>query len=329
MKTLRFSWVMALVVLFSLQAVAQLPMTSPSGNVLFTANGQQYTQDHFNKEVRFVEFIIGAPMTEGEKQLGLQETAQSFSFDPAGVIQAAQEVDTQMQQILQLTDVAQIGRMRSGLIYQIYSGTQHLQQKPFIVQLMMKYVPLLAFDASNTLAFTAGDCQAFIQLMQLQAQMAGQNAQLNAQQINEIQQSLVQQFPYLSLEQKQSLCGMQVLYGYLSNVYAQMTPEQKQQMQTQMVQQQMAQQQQQLSGADAAFAQGVQQAQQQAAMEAQWPAGAQTPEQKQAYLQQMRGNMNANAAAMNIYNDTMMGTHATMLNTIENFGDTGAYWEYK
>ncbi len=39
--------------------------------------------------------------------------------------------------------------------------------------------------------------------------------------------------------------------------------------------------------------------------------------------------MNSNAASMNIYHDTMMGNHATMLNTIENFGDTGVYWEYK
>jgi len=151
----------------------------------------------------------------------------------------------------------------------------------------------------------------------------------------QIQQMLMQQFPMMSLEQKTSLCGMQVLYRYLSNVYAQMTPGQKQQMQNQMIQQQMAQQQmmqqqqQQMSGADAAFAQGYQQAHQQATMEPQWPAGVDTPAEKQAYLQQMRGNMNANAATMGMYNDMMMGTHATMLNTIENFGDTGAYWEYK
>ena len=336
MKTLHFPLVMALAVVFSLQAsTAQLPILPPSGEVLFTANGQQYTQEHFNKEVRFVEFIIGAPMSEVEKQMGLKETAQSFSLDPGGVIQASLEVDAQMQQILQLTDVAQIGSMRSALIYQIYSGTQHLQEKPFIVQLMMKYVPLLAFDAPNTLAFTAGDCQGYIQLMQLNAQMAGQNTQLSAQQIDQIQQMLMQQFPMMSLEQKTSLCGMQVLYRYLSNVYAQMTPGQKQQMQNQMIQQQMAQQQmmqqqqQQMSGADAAFAQGYQQAHQQATMEPQWPAGVDTPAEKQAYLQQMRGNMNANAATMGMYNDMMMGTHATMLNTIENFGDTGAYWEYK
>jgi len=293
----------------SVDCAQEIVANPPSDNILFTANGYNYTEEHFNKELRFVEFIVGTPLSDAEKQQGLQATAQNFRQNPSGVIQEVNNIDLQMQQMYGITDITQIGRMRSALIYQIFSGTQHLPEKPFIVKVMMKYVPLLAFDAPNALAFTAGDCQAYIQLMQLNAQMAGQNAQLNAQQINAIQQSLVQQFPTMSLEQKTSLCGMQVLYQYLSNAYAQMTPEQKQMLQAQMIQQQMAQQ--------------------QATMEPQWPAGVQTTAEKQATLQQMRGNMNANAASMNIYYDTMMGNHATMLNTIENFGDTGVYWEYK
>jgi len=297
-------------IVFGRQASAQEMATRlPSDNILFTANGYNYTEEHFNRELRFVEFIVGTPISDAEKQLGLQATEQNFSQNPSGVIQDLNNIDTQMQQMYRITDIAQIGRMRSALIYQIFSGTQHLQEKPFIVQLMMKYVPLLAFDAQNMLAFTAGDCQAYIQLMQLNAQMAGQNAQLTSQQINEIQQSLVQQFPTLTLEQKTSLCGMQVLYQYLSKAYAQMTPEQKQQMQSQMMQQQMPQQ--------------------QVANDMQWPQGVQTTAEKQAALQQMRQNMNANNAAMGMYYDSMMGNHATMLNTIENFGDTGVYWEYK
>jgi len=328
MKNQRVRLLSVIFTMVCLQASAQeMFEPAPSAKVLFSANGMEYTQAHFDKEVRFVEFIIGAPMSKEEKRLGLQETAQSFTLNPAGVIQAANEVDAQMQQILQITDIARIGQMRTALITQIYAGAQFLPEKPFIVKLMEQKVPLLAVDMQNMLTFTEGDFQAYLQWMQFQAQLSGQPLNLMDTQIAPFRQALVQQFPTMSLEQKTSLCGMQVLYQYLSNAYAQMTPEQKQQMQAQMVQQQQMQQQ--LSGADAAFAQGVQQAQQQATMAPQWPAGVDTTAEKQAHLQQMRRNMNANNAAMSTYYDTMMGTHATMLNTIENFGDTGTYWEYK
>jgi len=301
-----------------------------SGNILFTANGYNYTEGHFNKELRFVEFLLGTTISAVERQEGLQETARNFNSNPAGVLREVNKIDGQMQQIYQINDVAQIGRVRSALISQIYAGAQNMPpaEQPFIVKLLYKYVPVLAIDPQNMLAFTYKDFEAYIYLMQFNSQMSGQNVQFTPQQISEMKNYLVQQFNYMTLEQKQSLCGMQIQYEYISKIYNQMTPQQKQQWQNQMLSQQTSQSQN-YNSPDAAFARGYNQAQQNSAYDAQWPEGVNTQAEKQAYLQKMRSNMNSNAASMNIYHDTMMGNHATMLNTIENFGDTGVYWEYK
>jgi len=301
-----------------------------SEKVLLTANGYNYTEGHFNKEIRFVEFLLGIPITAAEREEGLQETARNFNDNPAGVLEEVNKIDGQMQQIYQIKDVAQIGRVRSALISQIYAGAQNpqLQEQPFIVKLLYKYVPVLAIDPQNMLAFTYKDFEAYIYLMQFNAQMSGQNVQFTPQQISEIKNYLVQQFNYMTLEQKQNLCGMQIQYEYISKIYNRMTPQQKQQWQNQMLSQQASQYQNSNSQGDA-FARGYNKAQQNSSYDVQWPEGVNTKAEKQVYLQKMRSNMNSNAASMNIYHDTMMGNHATMLNTIENFGDTGVYWEYK
>ena len=159
--------------------------------------------------------------------------------------------------------------------------------------------------------------------------MSGQNIQFTQQELLQTQTQLAQQFYYMTLEQKQYLCSMQVQYEYAYKVYNSLTEQQKQQWQNQIMNQQ-AYKYQNYNSADAAFEQGYQQAiQNKSYTDVEWPAGVKTKAQKQAYLQQMQSDMNANNASMNIYYDTMMNSHVTMLNTIEEFGDTGTYWEYK
>ena len=130
-----------------------------SEKVLLTANEYNYTEGHFNKELRFIEFLLGTPISPTERQEGLQETSINFNNNPAGVLQEVNQIDSQMQQIYQITDVSQIGRMRSALISQIYGGAQNMQgqRQPFIVRLLYKYVPVLAIDPQNMLAFTYKD----------------------------------------------------------------------------------------------------------------------------------------------------------------------------
>ncbi len=301
-----------------------------SKKVLFNVNGYSYTEGHFNKELRFIEFILGNKLTAIERQEGLKEVDKNFKTNPLAILQEIEQVDAQMQQMYQITDVAMIGRMRSALISQIYAGAKNLQgqELPFLVKLMYKYVPVLAFDPQNMLAFTYRDFEGYIYLMQFNAQMLGQNVQFTQQQIIETQNYLVQQFNYMSLEQKQYLCSMQVQYEYISNVYNSLTPQQKQQWQSQIINQQ-ASLYQNYDSADDAFERGYQQAQQNRSYDVKWPEGVNTKAEKQAYLRQKQNDINTNNATMGIYYDTMMQNSTMWDNIIEDWGDTGNYWTYK
>ncbi len=301
-----------------------------SKNILFNVNGYSYTEEHFIKELRFVEFILDKKLSAIERQEGLREIENNFKTNPLAVLQEIEQVDAQMQQMYQITDVAMIGRMRSALISQIYAGAQSLQgqELPFLIKLMYKYVPVIAFDSQNMLAFTFKDFEAYIYLMQFQAQMLGQNLQFTQQELLQAQTDIVQQFNYMSLEQKQYLCSMQVQYEYIYNVYNSLTPQQKQQWQSQIINQQ-ASLYQNYSSADDAFERGYQQAQQDRTYDVKWPDGVNTKAEKQAYLRQKQNDINTNNATMGIYYDTMMQNSTMWDNIIEDWGDTGNYWTYK
>ncbi len=301
-----------------------------SRKVLFEVNGYSYTEEHFNKELRFVEFILDKKLSAIERKEGLREIEKNFKVNPAYTLKEIEQVDAQMQQMYQITDVAMIGRMRSALISQIYAGAQNLQgqELPFLIKLMYKYVPVLAFDSQNMLAFTLKDFEAYIYLMQFQALMLGQNLQFTQQELLQAQTNMVQQFYYMSLEQKQYLCSMQVQYEYIYNVYNSLTPQQKQQWQSQIINQQ-ASLYQNYSSADDAFERGYQQAQQNRSYDVKWPEGVNTKAEKQAYLRQKQNDINTNNATMGIYYDTMMQNSTMWDNIIEDWGDTGNYWTYK
>jgi len=255
----------------------------------------QYTQAHFNKSLRFVEFLIGTTLQESDKQQMLQETIQNFNQNATAVINEVNNIDIQMQQLYQLTDVSQIARIRSALIAQIYINAQQNQQaqQSFIVRILNKYVPLLAIDTQNLWAFTYKDFEGFVKLMQFNYQLAGQQVQFSQQDLLQLKNLLTQQFYSMTPAQKQYLCSMQTLSDYMINVYAQMTPQQKQQWAAQMQNNQ-----------------------------------SYTYNQTNNYQNTGKRGSGSNAAAMKIYYDSMMNNHATMMNVFENY-DSNRYWEYK
>jgi hypothetical protein len=303
-----------------------------SKKVLATAQGINYTEGHFNKSLRFLEFILGTQINQVEKQEGLQKTLEAFQLTPQGIVDEANSIDTQMNQFYQINDIMIIAKMRSALISQLYAGAQNLtpEQQPFIIKMLYKYVPVLAFDTQNMLAFTYRDFEGMIYLMQFNAMMAGQNLQFTQEELLQTQTNLAQQFYYMSLEQKQNLCSMQVQYEYIYKLYNSLTEAQKQQWQNQILNQQAYQYQNYANNnADAAFQRGYEQQQQDNKnWNTQWPDWVKTKADKQAYLQQMQTDMNANNSTMNMYYDSMMQTDTMWKNVIEDWGDTGKYWEY-
>ena len=298
-----------------------------SNKVLSTLNGYNFTEGHYQKSLRFLEFIFGTKVSASDEQIILQEIIKDFKSNPQGLLDQIKSFDTTMAQFYQIQDISVIAKLRSAMISQIAASGQNMpaNQQPFIIKLLNKYVPVLANDTQNMLAFTYRDFEGLVYLMQFNAQMSGQNVQYTQQQLNQLQNNLVQQFYAMTLEQKQSLCSMQVIYQYTYKIYTGLTPQQKQQWQNAIMNMQYTGYQ---NNTTASNNSGYANSQSNSAVDVQWPAGVTTKAQKQAYLRKMRSRMNANTSLMNSYYNSMMGNHAVMLNTIENFGNTGTYWKY-
>lgn len=297
-----------------------------SDDVLATADGYEYTTKHFEKELQFLEFILGTEITESEKQEGMEESISSFKKDPDYSLQEIKSIDEQMQQVYQLTDPYQIAIVRSAFISQLYMIFEQMNEETFFSKVLNKYVPVLIYDQENMLAFTEQDFQGYLTMLQLNSLATGIQYSYSEKEIQQFREALVQQFYYASVADRQSMCVMSVMAQYMLASYNQLSDAEKQAWQEQIINQQAYQYQNYYDQNDP-FTQGYNQAAASASFEPDWPAGVNTQAEKQAYLQQYRNNMNANAATYGIMNDMMMNNHATMLNTIENFGNTGNYWE--
>ncbi len=299
-----------------------------SQTVLASSGGYNYTEGHFNKALRFLEFLLGTQITETEKQQGLKESIDEFHKHPQQSLQEVNEVDMQMQQLYQLTNPVQIALARSSMLSQLFQAAQYMEEKPLMIRLMDKYTPMLANDPQNMLVFTESDFQGYLKINKLYAKALGQKLQYSEQEIQQMRTYLSGQFNNMSLEQKQNLCVMAVIAEYSEASYNRMSNSEKAAWQNQIIERQAYQYQVQNNVNDP-FQQGYNYQQQKANYEVEWPQGVNTKAEKQAYLRQMRSRMNANAANFSIMNDMMLNNHATMLNTIENFGNTGNYWEVK
>ncbi len=83
-------------IFFVIFSVMCLPIFS---QVWVEKDGYQYTQENFNKSVKFVEFICGIPLTEEEKEALKQGEINDFNANPATALQNVAYVDSQMQQL--------------------------------------------------------------------------------------------------------------------------------------------------------------------------------------------------------------------------------------
>ncbi len=301
-----------------------------SSQVLASNQGYNYTEAHFQKVLKFVEFVIGAKINAAEVAEGKKASLAEFMENPVSSLQQIQNIDTQMQRIYQLTNPYHIAIARSAFLSQFYAMSQQMQEEPFMFKMMKKYAPVLAIDLQNLLAFTEQDFQGYLTILKLNSQATGINYNYSNSEIQQCRQALIQQFNTANANVRQSMCVMSVLAKYMTAAYNKMSYAQKQKLQNDIMNQQAYQYQYQNNyntGANDPFMQGYNSAPNIANSEVQWPAGVNTKSQKQAYLRQMRSKMNANSATMGIMNDMMMNTHATMLNTVENFGNTGNYWQ--
>lgn len=281
-----------------------------SKKVLARQGFYTYTEGHFQKGLRFVEFLVDQRLTPTEMQAGREESLGEFRKDPATTVQQTDYIDQQMQQVYALTDPVQIALVRSAFLAQFQNMFNQTTEQPVMRQLIDRYCPVLAFDPYNNVAFTKKDFDGMVNLMKFQAGLNNQPFYLDDATYQQWMEYFTQQFLNGTLETRQSMAVMGVVSEYLTSYYAMLNENQQQQFRQQML---------------ASANQGTHQN----AYDVSWPAGVDTPEEQQAYLLQKQQEMQSNQQFYNWYSNMLTEQHATMLNVIENMGDGDRYWEVK
>lgn len=80
MKTKMKPLIVLIICLFASFANAQYDINSTK--VLVSQNGYNYTEGHFQQELQFLEFVLGAPISPEERAVGKQESIAGFSVNP-------------------------------------------------------------------------------------------------------------------------------------------------------------------------------------------------------------------------------------------------------
>ncbi len=125
-----------------------------SSQILASSQGYNYTEAHYQKELRFLEFVIGAKINSSELAEGKKESINAFIQDSVYILQEVQNVDTEMQRVYQLTDPYQIAIARSAFLSIFHTMAQQTNEELFMFKMLEKYAPALAIDPQNMLTFT-------------------------------------------------------------------------------------------------------------------------------------------------------------------------------
>ncbi len=256
--------------------------------VLATQQGYQYTEAHFQTIVQFTEFLINQPLSFSELQTNRQEAIYNFNQNPAATIQDITDIYNSMQQLYATQDLGQIALVRSAILCQLYVTINQTGENPYIWQLIQAYSGILAYDTDNNLVLTQKDVDGYLALMQFYAQLSGQQFYWDWDTQKQFQQSMVQAFLQGSIEDRKSLATMALMDDYVQGVYTQMNLSQQQN-----------------------FASSYNN-----------NTGG-----NRDYVGEMESYYSASNANFQIMQNIMMEDNVTMMNIIENMGDSGNYWE--
>jgi len=284
------------------------PAASSSGRVLLESGGRRMTADHIDTAVGVIQFIIGQEITAAEKTELLESAKKEFPIDPAEWLRQVDGLKQALVRLRQIQDPVMIGMGRQMLIAEYYKVTRNLkpQDIPLLLQVVYRYVRVMAFDEANMLALTDKDIEAMIAYMEFNNQMSGVPRTFSRAEREAFSRELVAKFPGLPLEQKQFLCSANFVWKLVEANYRQFSAAQQAQFQTGYSQAQAGHYR---TDADSAAFSRM------------------SVEEQRAYLQRKARENMANQNMFTMMNNVSTQTHATMLNTIENFGGTGNYWE--
>lgn len=294
------------------QYLREVPASSPvstqdsNTNILAQSGGLRLTSGDVHVGVGLIEFVVGQPITPAEVGELTEASIEEFRANPQAFLSEIASLRQSLGSLHQLRDPVRIGLARQKLVAEFHKATRSIPEtdKPLLIQVINRYTEVLAFDAINDLVLTRKDAEAMLDYMQFANQMANQGAAFSLQQRQAFIAELVAGFSQLPLDQKQFLCSASLAWTLIKANWEAFSAAQQQQFQANYAQSPQVQH----SG------QG-------------YGENGYAGESAQQKMARMQREFNARQNMFQMMQNTALGTHATMLNTIENFGGTGNYWD--
>lgn len=270
--------------------------------VLASEGGLTLTSEHFDAGVDLIQFIIGQPVKASELKELEAKLVEEFGQMPGEVIRQLTDIQGSLRQLHALTDPGQISLARQQLFGALYQATLPMPEadKPLMVQVINRYIRVLAVDPYQGLLLTDRDADGLLNFLAFMSGLNGQPVVLTPELQRGFEQDLARSFPGLAPPQKQVVCAGSVLWTILDAHWKRLTPGQQEQ-----------------------FRQQYRMA---AAMPPPQPVYPAAPSGAGSGLDAI-ADAEARQRMFEILSDVSLQQHVTSLNIIENMSDSGNYWE--
>ncbi|MGB0932314.1 MAG: hypothetical protein ACPGVB_16150, partial [Chitinophagales bacterium] len=198
-----------------------------ASNVLASTNGMSLTEGDFQKSLEVWEYVIGEAFTDADLQAERQRTIAQFKADPTQTLQNIEANQQTMQQLYQLKNPAALGVARAAIAYGVTSNPQLPNAKEDIA-IFNKYDTVLAVDAQNGVALLEKDLQGLLKTIEFVNKISNPSFKMDAATQQTFRQNTIQNYPNLSIEEKQSIASMHITYQMLAAEWSGMNNQEKQ-----------------------------------------------------------------------------------------------------
>jgi len=326
-------------------------VTKGSQKAVVKKDGQILTEAMVETGVNFIQFVIGQAITDGEKKGYKKAAIVEFKSTPKTYGNDCKSLQNALNKAKGLTNPAQIGAVRQAFISSFYKMTKDMSsfQKPAIVRIIDRYVPVVAFDEASGLALTQKDLNSVINYLEFcnscYCQVMQVNQPVTESQKKWVKEQYIKSFSQLQLQQKQFMVSASLMWKLMKAGWPNLPAGQRNtvmgkmaakfptkeaialqvQQQAQARQQTGTGQQGNYDGTTAASGTSAGGYNQGNYNQGGYNQGSSSGGQKKS-VAQMQRELNANQNCFNMYQNSMLGNHAVMMNALEPAG-SGNYWK--
>lgn len=204
---------------------------SQYSQVLSQSKGYQWKERENWIYVEFLQFLIGQPISQSEVIAIRQDFITQFNQRPEAFINETNEIEKAMKQVYSLTNLQQVAMVReemSTLFNNLVKQQPQMNNYAF-VQTLNKYVRILSVDTHSNLSLSNQDVTGYLNYLQFQAMLMGQDYQLTQQDRMALQFKIVDEFNNYPTEQKQVLAFAGFIWDNLVLQWSNMNVTQQQQ----------------------------------------------------------------------------------------------------